>query len=185
MNPLSLIPPGLQLWVRIAALLALAIAGIAAGVKVTEWRLSGDLQALRAEHAQTVADAATAAAAAQKKAQADHDALAAQLAGLAATYHEDLMREQGANDLLRADLAAGRRVVRVAAACPDRVAGVPQAAGGGVVDPGAGAVLAPETGQAVLDLRADAIRVGAKLAACQAALGCITGQRPCQNPSKE
>lgn len=183
MNPLSIIPAGLQVWVRIAVLVALAFACAAVGWIVNGWRLGADLQALKAEHAQTVADAAAKTLTAQKKAQADHDALAAQLAAQSATYHEDLTRAEHANDTLRASVATGTRVLRIAATCPAAPDHVPEAAAGGRVDSGAGAVLDPAAGQAVLDLRAAITGTEHQLAACQAAVKCLTGQGACPAPS--
>lgn len=183
MNPLALIPAGLQVYARIAAMVLLVVAGVLIGWTVQGWRLGTDLASLKAEHAQTITEAYKGALAAQAKAQADHQALAADLAIQSATFHEDLTRRERAIENLRPAVAAGTRIVRVAATCPAAPDHVPEAATGGRMDSGAGAVLAPDAGQAVLDLRAGAERFSTKLAACQAAVIRLTGQpRPAAPP---
>lgn len=183
MSPMAFIPPSLQVYARAALLLLLVAAGAVTGWTVNGWRLGTDLQALKAEHAQTVADAHVAAAAATAREQAKHEALAADLALQSAAFYEDLTRKQHEIDTLRTSVATGTRVVRIAATCPAGAGELSQTAGGGRVDPAAGAVLAPADGQRVLDLRAGIVRREAQLAACQQALILFTGQpRPERQP---
>lgn len=182
MTPLSFIPPQYQVAARIAVTLLLVALGVAAGWTINGWRLEAALADVKSEHALAVADSRGRTIAAQKKADAEQQLLAGLLSAIDTQYHADLTEKQHENDLLRADVAAGRRVVRIAATCPSGAADVPQAATSGRVDPGAGAVLDAEAGQAVLDLRAASIRVDRKLAACQVALRCITGQGACPAP---
>lgn len=179
MNPLSFIPAAYQVWVRIAVLVVLVGLVFGAGWKVKGAMDGAAIADLKTQHAQLVADATARSLTAQKKADADHQALATSLAQSSATYHEDLTREQHANDLLRADVAAGTRSLRIDATCPGRPADVPQAAASGRMDPGAGAVLSAAAGQAVLDLRARITDTEHQLGACQAAVKCITGQGAC------
>lgn len=177
MSFLDLIPAQYRLAVEAALLAAALLAAGACGWHVKAWKDGATIADLKTQHAQAIADANTRTLAAQRKADADHEALTAQLAADSAAYHEDLTRREHAIDLLRPAVAAGTRVVRVAGTCPRSPAGVPQAAAGGRVDPGAGAVLAADAGQRVLDLRAGAERFDVKLRACQQALIRMTGQR--------
>lgn len=179
MSPLSLIPAPYRA-AAVAGLLAACVGlGFAGGWAVNGWRLGTELQADKARHAQAVAKGLSDAIAQRDAAIKERDAKAAQLAAIDADASETLRRFNRANDSLRPGVAAGTVRVRVhGAECP-RPADVPQAPARGGVDSGTGAVLAPETGSAVLDLRADAERVARKLDACQRSLGCITGQLAC------
>ena len=189
MNPLSFIPGPWQVWVRIAALVALVLLGAGVTWKVDAWRYGSEIAALKAEHAQTVTDSYKAAQAAQARAIADRDKLAGQLAASSASYQSDLTRKEHENQALRTAVASGTRIVRVNdATCGAAGDDLPEAASGGRVDPSAGATLTAAGGQRVLDLRAAAGRVDTKLAACQAAVKCLTGQGPCNpllQPPKE
>jgi hypothetical protein len=174
-----MIPPQYQLAARVAVLALLAALCFATGWTVNGWRLERDVADVKAAHQQAVADAGARALAAQEKAQADHEALAGRLADQSAAYHEDLTRREREIDILRPSVVAGTRVVRVAATCPAAADPVPEAAPGGRLDPAAGAFLAPADGQRVLDLRAGIVRKEGQLAACQAAVKCLTGQGAC------
>lgn len=182
MNPLTFISPGLQVYARIAAVFVVAFACASAGWMLRGWKDGTEIANLKAQHAPAIADAAGRSQAAQKKADADHAELASRLSDSESRYHEDLTRSLHENDSLRTAVATGARVVRVAGTCPGRPGDVPQAAAGGQLDPRAGAVLDAAGGQAVLDLRAGAIRADRKLAACQAAVKCLTGQGACPAP---
>lgn len=185
MNPLSLIPPQYQLLARIVVIVLLAALCFGAGCKVTSWHDASAIADVRVEHANAIADATARGNAAQKKADAERDEKTAALAVIDQTHHDELRKSEHENASLRADVATGTRVVRVAATCTDPrgPAGVPQAAASGSVDPGAGATLDAAGGQAVLDLRTGAGRVDAQLPACQASLACLTGQGPCPAPA--
>jgi prophage endopeptidase len=174
----DLIPAPYRIAVELALLAAALVVAGACGAMVMHWKDGATIATLKAQHAQAIATAAAATLAAQQKADADHEKLAGELAAQAASFHEALTRNEHANDLLRADVAAGTRVVRIAASCPARTGDVPQAAGSGKLDPGAGAVLDAATGQRVLDLRASTIRADSKLAACQAAVKRMTQGTP-------
>lgn len=176
LNPISLIPAPWLVWLRIAALLLVVALVFGAGWKVKGAMDSETIADLRVEHANLVTKATAEHDAALRKVQADHEALAGQLATSSANFHEALTRSEHANDLLRADVAAGTRVVRVAAACPGKPGDLPEAAAGGRVDPAAGPVLDPAAGQAVLDLRARILATETQLAACQDAAVKVTGQ---------
>jgi prophage endopeptidase len=179
MNPLSIIPPQFQLLARVVALLLIFVAGAATAWKVKDWKDGSAIADLKTQHALAVADAAGRSQAQLKAAVAARDAKAAALALIDQSNNEALRRFNRENDSVRADIAAGTRLVRVAAACPGSGNDLPRAGAGGRVDPGPSAVLDPAAGQTVLDLRA---RVGATeitLGACQQALGCVTGQGAC------
>lgn len=153
--------------VRALAGLAVAAACFGAGWAVNGWRLGASIAQERADEARRALRVA-------ETAGAERDALAGDLARVDADAIRNLRRLTDENDDLRARVAAGTVRVRVrGAACP---AHVPASASGSGVDSGAGTELTPTAGQDILDLRADAIRVGAKLSACQDALRAITQQ---------
>lgn len=176
MNPISFIPGAYQVYARIAAFIIVTFACVSAGWMLRGWKDGTELADQKVKYETAIADAAGRSQAAQKKFDAEHAQLTTDLAASSGAHHEDLTRAEHANDLLRADVAAGTRVVRIAASCPDRSGDVPQAAAGGRVDPGAGVVLSAPAGQAVLDLRANIIASEHQLAACQDQVRKITGQ---------
>jgi prophage endopeptidase len=166
----------IPMWARLA-FVAIVVAICGFGV----WKVKGafdakELGELKLEHENTVLAATQKTLAAQAKADADHQQLASKLAADSAAHHEDLARSEHANDLLRASVASGTRVLRIAATCPASTDPVPQAASGGRMDSPASAVLSSEAGQAVLDLRSGLIATEHQLAACQSAVRQMTGQ---------
>lgn len=172
-------PSGLA--VRALAALAVASAGFLAGWGINGWRLGAEVATVKATAAQAQAKAVGAALDQLKAATADRDAKAVALAAIDAAGSETLRRFQRENESLRGAVAAGSRVVRVRGAeCPAATADLSGTPARGGVDTGGGTILGPQAGTDVLDFRADAQRVAAKLDACQSALGCLTGQRACQ-----
>lgn len=160
MSPLDVIPAPYRI-AALACVVAAACAGsFAAGWGVNGWRLGAQVERDNATRAE-------AAARDLKAATDERDALAGKLAASAGERQKELRSLQDENDRLRRAVATGVVRVRVpGAVCPD----VPKAPGGRVVDSGAGAVLTPDAGQTVYDLRAAAGRIGIKLNACQDAL---------------
>lgn len=164
---------------KLAALASLVAAGFAGGWTLQGWHMGSQLAKAEAAHAEAKTKAVAATLRQLKTATAERDALATRLSAIDANESERIRTLQHENDRLRAGVASGAIRVRVnGATCPavERTASLPQAPAGGGVDSGTGAVLGVEAGQAVFDLRADAIRVAGKLNACQDELRAITGQ---------
>jgi hypothetical protein len=171
-----MIPLPTSLAARAVAAAALVVVGFGAGWTVNGWRTGAETERLRAEHAQEAAGRVSRALETLRDVQAARDALAAQLAALDADRTETLRRLTHENDRLRAGANSGSVRVRVVgAACPGAPV-VPEAPARGGVDSGAGAELDAQARQALFDFRADAIRVGVKLDACQRSLRALTGQ---------
>lgn len=180
MNPLALIPAPWLIWVRIAVVVLLAGLCFGTGCKVTSWRDASAIADVKVAHSQAIADATARTHAAQLKVDAEHQLLADHLAADSSDRFKELNRREREIDTLRPAVADGSRVVRVAdATCPGGPGDLPKATGGGRVDPAAGAVLSAAAGQTVLDLRASITGTEHQLAACQAAVKCITGQGAC------
>lgn len=178
MSLTDLIPPQYRLAAMAAAFVAAVGVGFGGGWTVNGWRLGAALEAAKGAHEADKAQALAATVRQLITASADRDALAAQLADLDKNATADLKRLTNENETLRGRVAAGTVRVRVnGAVCPGaQPADVPQAPAGSGVDTGTGAVLTADAGRSVFNLRAAAIREGSKLAACQAALGRLTGQ---------
>ena len=155
---------------------ALVAVGAAGAWVVDSWRLEGQIATLKAQHAQAIADATAKAFAAQRKADADHAALADKIAAIDAANHDNFVRFEHENDRLAADADAGSVRVRVIGAnCPGS-GDVPQAPAAADVDSGAGAELGADARRRYFALRAALGQVQSQLAACQQAGRAMTGQ---------
>lgn len=161
---------------KLAAVAVAAAALFGAGWAVNGWRLGTAMATERTHEAEAHAKALSDALAQRDAAAGQRDALQAQLAANDAAHTATLRSLTDENNSLRGAVAAGARVVRIRGAVCPSAPGVPQAPAGGGVDSGTGAILDAQAGQAVLDFRGDAIRVGEKLAACQDAVRAMTGQ---------
>lgn len=140
---------------------ALAVA-FAAGWAVNGWRLNAahDSEALRA---------AEVARGALALAEAEKEALAADLRASRDLFDQKLKDAQHETDRLSDRLAAGAGGLRIAAKCPAPAA-VPQTAPAASVDPDPGAELDSTARRAYFALRRGIDRTAAQLAACQSEL---------------
>lgn len=124
-----------------------------------------------AEQARRQAEAAAKQLAAARR---ESDALQAQLAGLDATFTQELTDAEAENRRLNAALAARDKRLRILAARPAHCGPVPATTHGAGLDTGTAVELAPAARLAYSNLRAGLTRNLAQLRACQAILKKIT-----------
>jgi prophage endopeptidase len=154
-------------WGRILAVAALALGLVTVGWGFRGWKADAEIADLKAEHAQQMRAIAETAARAATEAAAKQERLNAANAKIDA-LQGDMTREKADNARLRADVATGRRIVRIAASCPAAHSGaVREAAAPPGVDPPAAVELPATVGQDILDLRAGIQDDQGKLAALQ------------------
>lgn len=139
-------------------------AGVAVAIVLLFWRLdhiSGDRDALQQDLSQ-----ATARAESLQNTLRLQRELNAELDQLDRKHTEDLTNAQAENAQLAADVAAGKRRLRLQATCPS--IGVPDSAGTAGVDDGGTAELTPAARQYYFALRDQLTRTEAALAGLQA-----------------
>lgn len=162
--------------IKAAIVAGAVVVGFGGGWAVNGWRLGTKVESLKAEHLQTVADAATAAGLQLAEATRERDALAATLSGIDVAGMAELKRTKNENETLRSRVASGAVGLRVAATCP---AVNPAAAGkteGGRLDSGTAPVLDAAAESTYFALRQGITDTEATLTACQGALGAFSGQ---------
>lgn len=152
----------------------LILCGVAAlvcgviGWQLNGWRMSGQIERLRATQTASLATAERDRADAEAKyRQAEKDA-ADQIAAIADNFHQELAHAQTENDRLRADVDAGARRLRVRASCPAASSSVPADASATSSIDAIAAELDPASRPDYFALRADAERVEQQIAGLQA-----------------
>ena len=150
--------------------LVLILAGFGAGWETNGWRLGAEVQTLKTEHLQTVADAQKAANEHELQLVKQRDALADQVSQIDQDSTAQLQKAQNENQTLRANIASGAVRLRIAASCPaSTVSGTGPAQGPGV-DSGTGATLDAAAGQAYSALHDGITVTETRLTACQEVL---------------
>ena len=150
--------------------LAILLAGFGAGWETNGWRMGTEVQTLKTEHAQTVADAQAAANKHEIQLVNQRDALAEQVSQIDQAGTAQLQKAQDENQTLRTRIASGAVRLRIAASCPTGTqsgTGSTQSPG---VDTGTGATLDASAGQAYSDLRSGITVTETRLTACQEVL---------------
>jgi hypothetical protein len=155
---------------QIIIALVIAAASAFGGWTVNGWRLGTEIQALKAKHANAVADAAAETNRRLIALTNERDAKATRLAGIDAKYTAQLTKERHENQILADRLAAGTTGLRIAATCPASPTKGTGAAQGGSMDSPAGAVLDPIARFAYSALRDGITTTESTLAACQKSL---------------
>lgn len=155
---------------QILAALLIAAAGAFGGWTAQGWHLGEKIEALKAGHAQEVADAVRVSNQALINMVNDRDAKAVLLAAIDLKFTTQLTKANNETNRYRACLAAGTCGLRITATCPTPDPKATGLAEGGSVDSGAGAVLDTAAEQAYSALRSGIDRTEAKLGACQASL---------------
>lgn len=150
--------------------LAIALAGFVSGWSANGWRMGVQVEALKAKHQKSVADAAQESNRRLISMTNDRDAKAERLAAVDKTYTDQLTKARHENQVLSDRLAAGTVGLRIAATCAARTTGIAQGSQSGSVDSGAGAVLDPIARSTYSALRANIIATETTLKACQQAL---------------
>lgn len=153
-------------------IIALAIAAASAfgGWTVNGWRLGTEIQELKAEHSQAVADAAEETNRRLIALTNERDAKATRLASVDATYTAQLTKARHENKTLADRLASGATGLRIAATCPASPTQGTGAAESSSLDSPAGAVLDASAGSAYSALRDGITTTETTLAACQKSL---------------
>lgn len=170
-------------YIRLAiAVAALAAAG-ATGWFVNGWRLNSEIAELQRQHAQAMFVASEAAARELAKVTAERDAIQATFNGLDAAGLAKLKGDADETERLRTCVRNGTCGLRIRASCPTNTPNVPGAPQGGGLDTGTGSRLDANAESDYFALRGGISRIQNKLATCQAALGCMTGQRACPAPT--
>jgi prophage endopeptidase len=153
-------------------LIALAIAAASAlgGWTANGWRFGAEIQALKAEHSKTIADAQAEANKRLITLVNERDAKATRISAIDAKYTAQLSKARNENKTLADRLADGSVRLRIAASCPDSTAEGTGTAQGSSVDSGAGAILEAPARLAYTALVDGIITTENTLAACQKSL---------------
>lgn len=163
-----MIPIDPRAWAVIGLSLALAAALGVAGVQTV--RLAGAEaahSATKAKHADVLRGISDLTTKAAQAVAADQAANQKKLAQIDEERTKEKTHAITENDRLRRAVVDGTRRLRIAASCPARGGDVPAPASAAGMDAPATVELAPEAGQAVLDLRADLIAERAALIGLQ------------------
>jgi prophage endopeptidase len=176
---MNLLPAAAKGYVTAALYAAVALAIFGAGWAVNGWRLGAEVAEVKRQHAQALFVASEASGRELARVTAERDRLQEALGGLDAAGLAKLKGDANETERLRACVRDDTCGLRVRASCPTNPAGVPGAAQGGSVDTGAGARLDADVEPHYFTLRGGISRTQTKLATCQAALGCLTGQGAC------
>lgn len=153
-------------WVRIGLVVALALMLFGAGWCVRNWQAEAELATLHATQATALQKLAEANNDAAQKAVYRQQKLEAANSQVDSLQGE-LTHAQADNDRLRAAVAAGTRVVRIAAACPANPGSLPAAPAAASVDHAPTVELTPVVGQDVLSIRAGIVADQGALTALQ------------------
>lgn len=156
--------------VNLLIALAVALAGFFGGWTSNGWRMGEQVQALKAQHEKTVADAEQASNQRLIALTNDRDAKADRLSAIDAQYTAQLSKARHENQALFDRINAGAVGLRIAATCPAKPAGSTEAAQGGGVDSAAGAVLDSVASRTYTALRANIVVTENTLSACQKSL---------------
>lgn len=146
--------------VTLAVVAAGLVVSFGGGFTVSNWRASGQLAALKADHAQALAANIATTLAAQKK-------LDIRIGAIDTKETEALRVANAETDRLRTCIADGTCGLRIRAQCP--ATSVPRP-GGARVGAGAGPELATDARQDYFTLRAAMTATERKLSACQSIL---------------
>jgi prophage endopeptidase len=141
-----------------------------AGWSVNGWRLNGQISDIQAKHATEQASASRAALTLQQERDAARDALGKLQSDIDARGTIELTKVKNENNLLRADVAAGVKRLRISAVCNAPASDLSGTAASGRVDTGATAGLTPDAEQNYFTLRSGIATTQTVLAACQATL---------------
>lgn len=153
-----------------AAALAGALVAGAAAWMVQGWRYGAQISNMRADEAGRVAEAQRQAREILQRRYVEVGEINERNARAEWAAYGGMRNAQIEDDGLRADVDAGRRRLRVRAACPATGSGVSDAGAAAGVDHGARAELDPAARSDYFALRAGIRQLTAQLEACQARL---------------
>ena len=151
-------------------LLAGFLAAFVAGWQVQGWRMGEQIAEANTRTSETLKSIAVAAADKQRELQNELDTEQRKWAAAEAEQYALLRDAEIENNQLRADIAAGRKRLRVNATCPAGSDRMPETGPSTSMDNGAAPRLTEDAEQAYYDLESGIERITRQLIACQARL---------------
>ena len=151
-------------------LVAVACLSFVAGWQIQTWRYGEKIADINLTTAETLKSIAVTAANKQRELQNELDTEQRKWAAAEAEQYALLRDAEIENNQLRADIAAGRKRLRVNATCPAGSDRMPETGPSTSVGNGAAPRLTEDAEQAYHDLKSGVERVTRQLLACQARL---------------